>query len=88
MRLRQPADRPLTYLVRVAFDGGGYAGWQWQPAARTAQGVLEESLQQITQVEVRLRAAGRTDSGVHVLDLPADIVRGSMYTPAQNGVDS
>lgn len=72
MRLRQPADHPLTYLVRVAFAGENYAGWQWQPNARTAQGVLEETFQKIAQVEIRLRAAGRTDSGVHVLDLPAD----------------
>ena len=49
----------------VAYQGTHYAGWQVQPRSPTVQGHIEEKLQQMTQQPCRLRAAGRTDAGVH-----------------------
>lgn len=72
MKLKRPASSDQTYLVRVAFDGSRYSGWQSQPNARTVQETLERAFTQVTQQPVRLRGAGRTDAGVHALDLPAD----------------
>lgn len=53
----------------VAYDGGGFHGFQRQPrrVGRTVQGVLEERLGELTGEQVSLRAAGRTDAGVHAL---------------------
>jgi tRNA pseudouridine38-40 synthase len=49
----------------IAYQGTAYAGWQIQPVDPTVQGVIEARLQQMTQQPCRLRAAGRTDAGVH-----------------------
>ncbi len=70
--LKQPTEDERTYLAHFAYDGTDYAGWQYQPNARTLQQTLEESFTQVTGLPVRLRACGRTDAGVHALDMPAD----------------
>lgn len=49
----------------IAYNGAAYSGWQIQPVAPTVQGVIEARLEQMTQRPCRLRAAGRTDAGVH-----------------------
>lgn len=49
----------------VAYDGTDFSGFQWQATGRTVQGALEDGLRQVTQLEVRIIAAGRTDAGVH-----------------------
>lgn len=53
--------------LTVAYDGTGYAGWQWQPSEPTVQGVLQDAWREITGEAPRLTASGRTDSGVHAL---------------------
>jgi tRNA pseudouridine38-40 synthase len=55
-----------TYRLSLEYDGSAFEGWQVQPGDhRTVQGVLEAALAQVTREEVRVLAAGRTDSGVH-----------------------
>ena len=51
----------------VAYDGTDFWGFQIQAEGRTVQGTLEAALATITQEEIRVVAAGRTDSGVHAL---------------------
>ena len=51
----------------VAYDGTGFAGYQLQPAQRTVQAELERAAAVLTGHPVRVRAAGRTDAGVHAL---------------------
>lgn len=53
--------------LTIAYDGGGFSGWQVQPDRRTVQGVLEDAILDLTGKHVRLLAAGRTDAGVHAL---------------------
>jgi len=65
--------------LTVAYLGGGFAGWQVQPDARTVQGELQAALSRLAGRLVRATAAGRTDAGVHATgqvvhcDLPARI---------------
>ena len=55
-----------AYKSIVAYDGTDYEGFQRQASGRrTVQGELEQALQNIGWQESSLRAAGRTDSGVH-----------------------
>lgn len=53
------------YQVILAYDGGGFRGFQRQAKARTVQGVVEEALRRIGWQGTSLLAAGRTDTGVH-----------------------
>jgi tRNA pseudouridine38-40 synthase len=49
----------------VAYDGTDYGGFQRQVNAPTVQAVVEAALAQVTQEEVAILSAGRTDAGVH-----------------------
>jgi len=54
-------------LLRVAYDGAEFAGWQLQRERRTVQGELERALGELFGEPVRVHGAGRTDAGVHAL---------------------
>ena len=49
----------------LEYDGTDFAGWQQQPGQRTVQATLEEAIRAMTGETVFVRAAGRTDAGVH-----------------------
>jgi len=51
----------------VAYDGTDYCGFQRQANAPTVQEALETAVEQVTQAEATVLAAGRTDSGVHAV---------------------
>jgi tRNA pseudouridine38-40 synthase len=51
----------------VAYDGTDFSGYQAQPSQRTVQGVLESALAELAGQPLSVRAAGRTDAGVHAL---------------------
>lgn len=55
----------MRYLLKLAYDGTRYHGWQLQPNAVTVQGVLNEMLSQIFESPVPTVGCGRTDTGVH-----------------------
>lgn len=60
------------YLMRLAYDGSQFHGWQKQKTKeglwlRTVQGVVEEAVAQALAQPIRLVGASRTDSGVHAL---------------------
>jgi tRNA pseudouridine38-40 synthase len=57
----------MTLRLCVAYDGTDFSGFQTQRSGRTVQGVLESALEELTGDPVRVRAAGRTDAGVHAL---------------------
>ena len=58
----------------IAYDGTNYLGWQRQKTGPTIQGDLEETLARLVGHKVRLRAAGRTDAGVHALGQVANFL--------------
>ncbi len=55
----------MHFRMIVEYDGGDFSGWQVQPGRRTVQGEIERALRGLFGEEVRVRAAGRTDAGVH-----------------------
>ena len=57
----------VNVKLTLAYDGTDFAGWQVQREQRTVQGVVEAALGRMLEAPVRVRAAGRTDSGVHAL---------------------
>lgn len=64
--------RKRNIMLRVAFDGSAYSGWQRQQNAPTVQAALEERLQVMLDAPVNLHGAGRTDAGVHALGMVAN----------------
>jgi tRNA pseudouridine38-40 synthase len=66
--------------IDLAYDGTAYAGWQLQPNATTVQGVVEDALSRLQGgSRVRLRGAGRTDSGAHARGQVADAALETRY---------
>jgi hypothetical protein len=70
----------IRYRCRVAYDGSGFNGWQYQDNARTIQGELEGILSQRFNRTIRIVGAGRTDAGVHTRGLAFhfDLLRGEL----------
>lgn len=73
------------YRLDIEYDGTPYAGWQRQAGQHSVQAAIEQAIKGFCGEEVSLRAAGRTDAGVHATgqvahvdlarDWPADKVR-------------
>lgn len=57
----------MKYAIRISYIGKGYSGWQIQPDARSIQEEIERALFSVTQEEIRITGAGRTDKGVNAL---------------------
>src|SRR6202045_4985047 len=55
------------FKLTNAYDGTDFHGWQIQTNKPTVQGEIVNILRCITQENVQLHAAGRTDAGVHAL---------------------
>src|SRR5258708_11227656 len=55
------------FKLTIAYDGTDFHGCQIQLNKRTIQGEIVNVLRRITQENVQLHAAGRTDAGVHAL---------------------
>lgn len=55
----------MRYVLKIAYDGTNYAGWQRQKNALSVQQVLEETIFSTLGVDARVTASGRTDAGVH-----------------------
>jgi tRNA pseudouridine38-40 synthase len=57
----------MRIALGVEYDGAGFCGWQSQTGGCGVQDALEKALQSIAGHEVRIHAAGRTDTGVHAM---------------------
>jgi tRNA pseudouridine38-40 synthase len=58
---------PRRIRIEVAYDGGGFHGWQVQPGLPTIQGTLEQIVSEMEGAPVHVAGSGRTDGGVHAL---------------------
>lgn len=65
-------ERNIRLLI--AFDGTNFNGWQRQTHDSTIQGEIEKCLSLMTNSEVLLHGAGRTDAGVHAEGMVANFI--------------
>lgn len=62
-----------NYKFILSYDGTRYYGWEHQPNTEmTIQGKLERVLSRMTDSEVEVIGAGRTDAGVHAKGMMAN----------------
>ena len=53
------------YRLTIEYDGRPYNGFQAQASQPSVQGAIEAAVKAFTSQEIRIAAAGRTDTGVH-----------------------
>jgi len=54
-------------LLKIAYDGTAYCGWQTQPNGLAVEEVINQKLSKLFDEEIVIIGASRTDSGVHAL---------------------
>jgi len=59
----------LRYFIEIAYKGTEFHGWQIQPNAVSIQETIERGLQTLLRTKTSLISAGRTDAGVHALQI-------------------
>jgi len=69
----------VRYFIEFSYNGKAYHGWQNQPNATTVQEILEESLSILLKEKVNVYGAGRTDKGVHALQMFAHFDTGIVF---------
>jgi len=59
----------LRYFIELSYKGTNYHGWQIQPNAISVQEQITKAINTITQENIQLVGAGRTDAGVHAIQM-------------------
>ena len=63
----------MRFVLKIAYDGTEFCGWQVQPNGITVQGEIERAIKETFGVSARVCGSGRTDSGVHALGQVAHV---------------
>ncbi len=53
------------YVLKIAYLGTNYCGWQVQPNKPTVQAAVQAACERVFGVQTRVTGCSRTDSGVH-----------------------
>ncbi|MBP3576403.1 MAG: tRNA pseudouridine(38-40) synthase TruA [Paludibacteraceae bacterium] len=61
----------MRFFITFTYNGTRYCGWQRQPNGIAVQEELEKALSTILRTPIELTGAGRTDAGVHALNMIA-----------------
>lgn len=75
-----PGERNIK--LTIEYDGTDFSGWQVQREERTVQGEIEGAIAKVTDERLRVKAAGRTDAGVHAVGQVANFFTRSVL-PAE-----
>lgn len=73
----------MQILLTMSYDGTVYAGWQRQENALAVQEVVENALAGLLSRELTVRAASRTDAGVHALGQRASFFAPDLRVPPE-----
>ena len=65
------------YILKIAYKGTNYCGWQVQPDKPTVQATLQAAIEDAFGCKTELTGCSRTDAGVHARGFVAT-VRGDM----------
>ena len=61
----------MRYFIALSYNGKAYHGWQIQPNAITVQQTIENALSKLLGESLSIVGAGRTDTGVHAMQMYA-----------------
>ena len=61
----------MRYFIDLSYNGTHYHGWQIQPNAVTVQATLNKALSVLLKSPTDSMGAGRTDTGVHAVQMVA-----------------
>ena len=61
----------MRYFIEISYNGSKFHGWQIQPNAITVQETIEKAFFTLLKKQIKLTAAGRTDTGVHATQMYA-----------------
>ena len=67
----------MNYRLTISYDGTRYHGWESKKEVDTIEGKLEAVFARMTEQDVKIHGAGRTDAGVHAMGMVAN---GYYYT--------
>lgn len=68
-------------LLKIAYDGLRYHGWQIQQNAHTVQEAFQHALYRVLGEQADIKACSRTDTGVHAREFCISFQTGSAITP-------
>lgn len=71
------------HLIKIAYDGSAFHGWQVQHNAWSVQSELERAFSRFADNKPKLCGAGRTDTGVHALGQMASFDYEGKMSPLQ-----
>ena len=57
------------YKIVIEYDGTNISGWQRQPDTSSIQQFIEDAIESFSQEKVIVHAAGRTDAGLHAIQM-------------------
>lgn len=70
------------FRMLVEYDGAPYVGWQRQDNGPSVQGAIEKAILAMSGEALTLKAAGRTDSGVHAFGQVCHVDLARAWKPA------
>ena len=74
----------MNYLLTIEYEGTRYEGWQRQKkTTQTIQGKLKQVLSRMTEKEIEIDGAGRTDAGVHAKNQTASVHLAKKWDPKE-----
>ncbi len=78
------------FKLTVEYDGTRYVGWQRQENGHSVQAAIEGAILSLTTQAISVRAAGRTDSGVHARGqvVHADLTRNWVPYKLRNALNA
>ena len=59
----------MRYFIELAYKGKNYHGWQIQPDAISVQEKINNAISTVLRQNINITGAGRTDTGVHALQM-------------------